>query len=239
MDFLFEWILKPALGSAFAVAVFALIWKIGQPYFTSYTAEKGKNVATREDIREIAHLGESGKNLATKEDIAEITRKVESVRTGFITSLELLKLELGKKAFLHQLFAQKELEALARIWDVLFELQLATRELRPFMDRVFEDESAEERLHRKYKAWAAAHDAFMDAIQKNQLFLDPGLHRELFAIKEASRFEAIDFEAAVTMARSRGNLDSIGGHSRARENVGEMEARIRSAFEMIRKKFDL
>ena len=220
MDFLFEWILKPALGSVFTAAILAFVWSIWRPYFTGYTAEKGKNVAT-------------------KEDIAEITQTVESVRTGFITSLELLKLELGKKAFRHQLFAQKELEVLARIWDVLFELQLATRELRPFMDRVFEDESAEERLHRKYKAWAVAHDAFMDAIQKNQLFLDPELHRELFAIKEASRFEAIDFEAAVTMARDRGNLDSIGGHSRARENVGEMEARIRSAFEMIRKKFDL
>ena len=117
MDFLFEWILKPALGSVFTAAILAFVWSIWRPYFTGYTAEKGKNVAT-------------------KEDIAEITQTVESVRTGFITSLELLKLELGKKAFLHQLFAQKELEALVRIWDVLFELQLATQDLRPYFQRV-------------------------------------------------------------------------------------------------------
>lgn len=41
-----------------------------------------------------SYLSEKGKNLATKEDIEEITEKVESVRTQHATSLEHLRLEL-------------------------------------------------------------------------------------------------------------------------------------------------
>ena len=38
---------------------------------------------------------EKGKNLATKEDIGDITRKVEDVKTGYITEIERLKVDLS------------------------------------------------------------------------------------------------------------------------------------------------
>ncbi|WP_291602686.1 hypothetical protein [Comamonas sp.] len=44
---------------------------------SSYASEKGKNLATKEDIEKIANLMEKGKNEATKEYIEEITRLME------------------------------------------------------------------------------------------------------------------------------------------------------------------
>ena len=76
----------------------ALTWLLFKFFFSSYLAEKGKNLATKEDISEITeklenvkvqftqaigYLGEKGKNLATKEDIAGITREIEAVKLEY------------------------------------------------------------------------------------------------------------------------------------------------------------
>ena len=42
-----------------------------------------------------SYSSEKGKNLATKEDIGDITRKVEDVKTGYITEIERLKVDLS------------------------------------------------------------------------------------------------------------------------------------------------
>ena len=42
-----------------------------------------------------SYSSEKGKNLATKEDIGDITRKVEEVRNGYVTEVERLKVDLS------------------------------------------------------------------------------------------------------------------------------------------------
>lgn len=42
-----------------------------------------------------SYSSEKGKNLATKEDIGEITRKVEEVKTGYVVEIERLKVDLS------------------------------------------------------------------------------------------------------------------------------------------------
>lgn len=42
-----------------------------------------------------SYSSEKGKNLATKEDIGDITRKVEEVKTGYVTEIERLKVDLS------------------------------------------------------------------------------------------------------------------------------------------------
>ena len=106
------------------------------------------------------------------------------------------------------------------------------------MEETSADESPEDRYIRKYKVWAETYNAFMNAIQKNQLFLDPGLHRMLVDIMETSRKEASDFKAVVGMARANGHIDRIGGYDRAMENVGRMVEHINRALEMVRSKVD-
>ena len=70
------------------------------------------------------YFSEKGKNLATKEDISEITEKIESVKNSFALSQEKVKAELQVKSALQQAFQSKCLEALIAINELLVEIHL-------------------------------------------------------------------------------------------------------------------
>lgn len=82
----------------------------------AYEAEKGKNLATKEDIGEISLIAEKAKNTATKEDIEEITQKIEAVKSGFTTETEQLKslLTIESKAKTQLIYKQRK--ALEDFW---------------------------------------------------------------------------------------------------------------------------
>ena len=84
------------------VVVVALI---GKNYFPKYVSEKAKN-------------------LATKEDIKEITDQIESVKSSYAHSLEKAKSEYKVKSALQQTFQTKCLEALIDVNDLLVEIHL-------------------------------------------------------------------------------------------------------------------
>ncbi len=66
-------------------------------YLYSYLKEKAKNLATKDDIKDISYESEKGKNTATKEDVQVITERVESIKNNFNKSIEQLKADLTKK----------------------------------------------------------------------------------------------------------------------------------------------
>lgn|SRR3712207_1687449 len=111
-------------------AVAFLVGWILRPYLSSYVKKKGENRAILEDLDKMsrqleaiksdfigvnAYSAEKGKSLATKEDIGEITRQVESVKSEVSLSLEIVKLELSKKATIHRIAAEKEFQALTQL----------------------------------------------------------------------------------------------------------------------------
>ena len=53
-------------------------------YLENYLSKKAQNKAEKEDSRVISYEAEKGKNLATKEDIAEITKVVEDLKSGVL-----------------------------------------------------------------------------------------------------------------------------------------------------------
>lgn len=67
---------------------------------------------------------EKGKNLATKEDIQAITEKIESVKAEYAKSLETVKTKLQIEAALKGAYQQKCLEALTAINELLVEITL-------------------------------------------------------------------------------------------------------------------
>lgn len=71
-----------------------------------------------------SYFKEKGKNLATKEDISEITEKIETIKSSYAQSLEKAKSELQIKSALQQTFQTKCLEALVAINDLLVEIHL-------------------------------------------------------------------------------------------------------------------
>ncbi|WP_027330236.1 hypothetical protein [Marinimicrobium agarilyticum] len=74
-------------------------------FFPSYTKEKGKNLATKEDIR-------------------EITEKIESVKADYAKSLETLKSKLQLESALKGAYQEKCLGALTAINELLVEITL-------------------------------------------------------------------------------------------------------------------
>lgn len=72
-----------------------LIWE-------GYFKQKGKNLAEKEDSKEIAMLKKMGEDIATKDDIGDITKEVESVKVSYNESLERHKIELQKEFESHK-----------------------------------------------------------------------------------------------------------------------------------------
>jgi hypothetical protein len=67
----------------------------------------------------ISYFREKGKNLATKEDISEITTKVESIKAG-----------LGAKQYFSQIRYERELKVYEELWPKLCDLESIVLSLR-------------------------------------------------------------------------------------------------------------
>ena len=98
----------PSIEVIIELATLVAVLVIGfllRDFFPSYTKEKGKN-------------------LATKEDIQAITEKIESVKVEYAKSLEAVKTKLQLEAAIKGAYQQKCLEALGAINDLLVEVTL-------------------------------------------------------------------------------------------------------------------
>lgn len=66
-----------------------------------------------------SYFSEKGKGLATKQDIGEITKKIEEVRVEYNSRLESSKAAIQFSLFSNQHFLQKSTEILLRFYDTL------------------------------------------------------------------------------------------------------------------------
>jgi hypothetical protein len=87
------------------LVVVVIIGYFLREFFPSYTTEKGRNLATKEDIR-------------------EITEKIESVKSDYAKSLETLKSKLQIESAIKGAYQQKCLEALTAINELFVEITL-------------------------------------------------------------------------------------------------------------------
>lgn len=211
-----EWLARQIASGAFTAAILLGIWKILGPFFSGYLKKKAED-------------------LATKEDIALITEKVESVKAGFATSIERLKWDLGKKATLHHLYAAKQLEALAEIWDALFELQRSTEALRQSSEQEGEAEQRYDRYKSSHTDWESRYNSFFQVLEKRKLFLDPELYMNLWAIRSLSFLEAMGSSADTAMAGKGG---AERDYESDRQNIRDILELIESAYREIRKRFE-
>ena len=120
-----------------------------------------------------SYVKEKGKNLATKEDIKEITAKIESVKVEYAKELEGLKSQLNAKFHAHTLRFEKEFHVYEQIWKTLLDLKNATLDLRPVRDRVNPNETEEERKQKRFERFRKAFDAFYPVVYENRPFSLP------------------------------------------------------------------
>ncbi len=118
----------------------AVLFFIG--LFFRYVRNRVDNLATIADQLETSYLGEKGKNLATKEDIGEITRAVETVKGEFTTRHEELKAALSARNSLRLAAAEKRLDKHQEIYTRLWT-----------MSRLFHDDDLGEILRQCQEWW--------------------------------------------------------------------------------------
>jgi len=129
-----------------------------------------------------AYFAEKGKNLATKEDIKDITEKVEAVRVEYV-----------KRQHVHQMTFDKEFEILSEVWGTLVDLRSATQGLRPLLDHYDPNEPDEERRSKRLQKFAESYNVFANTVVKNQPFYPKEIYESLFEIMMIAREEADEY----------------------------------------------
>ncbi|MEI4713447.1 hypothetical protein WAG12_26120 [Bacillus cereus] len=94
---------------AIAVLVGA-ISLIAKSFLTSFSKETGRIVVALENAEELATLTEKGKNIATKEDIQDITRLQEDIKADFQLKMEQQKSEISRISKEFELYVVKKHE---------------------------------------------------------------------------------------------------------------------------------
>jgi hypothetical protein len=131
----------------------------------------------------ISYFREKGKNLATKEDISEITRKVESIKADF-----------AAKQHFSQIRYEREMKVFEEIWPKLCDLQSAALSLRPVWDNSPpEGQTVESRKQERPANFQAALQSYLMTINHNRPFYPPTIWEELQALLKLCWGEAVEF----------------------------------------------
>lgn len=130
-----------------------------------------------------SYMNEKGKNLATKEDIEKITKIAETT-----------KALVSSKLYVNQTRYIKEYELLEELSEKLVDLQLATMRLRPIMDYADQGESEEERRHKRIEAYNKAGHKFYLLKERKKPFYPESIHKQLKKFEDETWKEIVAYK---------------------------------------------
>jgi len=129
-----------------------------------------------------AYLREKGKNVATREDIADITRKVESIKHELRTDIEHLKAGLDRATHVSKQQFDVEFCIYQDIWKKLSVLRATFFARHPYVSEILSPEAREERDRKRTEAFNSAYVEFVNAVDYNQPFYSDEVYDSLSAI---------------------------------------------------------
>ena len=139
------------------------------------------------------YIGEKGKNLATKEDIGEITNEIEKVKNQYSADLEGLKAGLSHRAKYYGYRYEREFQVLEELTSLLVDVRDSVVSLRPMLDSrpsgKSDGEIKEERLKRYYDARRKLYDLR----EKKRPFFPGEIYDCICDLDRISRGEALDY----------------------------------------------
>lgn len=201
-----HWILEVA--TAFGVFVLALL---ATRYLPSYIKEKGKN-------------------LATKEDIASITNEIEKVRSQYAENIEALKASLGSRTHMHQVRYEREFEILLGLTEKLVELRDAATTLRPVSEYVNPEETDADRKKRRLTRYQEASRALYLFSESRRPFFPEDIYDALQVVDRKAWSEVVQYN----------RRSPFGEHAdpnywdNAEKNAAEITSAVDSVLEKIR-----
>lgn len=128
------------------------------------------------------YLAEKGKNLATKQDIARITSQVEGVRAGYASGL-----------FVSQFRYEREYEILRDLMDKLVPVRSAAKALRPMMDWIDPDEDESERKRLRLAKYNDVAEELWKSIERNKPFYPEVVYEHVNALHHSAFSEALRY----------------------------------------------
>lgn len=141
----------------------------------------------------ISYSKEKGKNLATKEDIGEITAKVEAVRLENAQKLESLKSSLTHRINLNSFRYEQEFTILQELTEKLVAVRDTARSLRPVMDSYDPKESEEERKTRRLNIYSESARDLYKVAEIRQPFYPEEIYKLIKELEKVSWSEAIRY----------------------------------------------
>lgn len=141
-----------------------------------------------------SYSSEKGKNLATKEDIGEITNKIEIVKLDYAQQLESTRAELSSQLNTHGFRYEKEYEVLSDLTGYLVDVRNASLNLRPILDFVDPTKNKEEiKRERLQKFFEASRDLYF-VREKKRPFYTEEIYQAILDVDKAARTESIEYE---------------------------------------------
>ncbi|XPF93093.1 hypothetical protein ACM9HF_13820 [Colwellia sp. RE-S-Sl-9] len=141
-----------------------------------------------------SYSSEKGKNLATKEDIESITKKIEDVKLVHAKQLESTRAELSSQINTHGFRYEKEYEVLAELSALLVDVRDASLSLRPALDFVVPNKTDEEVKKERLTRYFDALRALYVIREKKRPFYPSEIYQSIRAIEKESRSESIAYQ---------------------------------------------
>jgi hypothetical protein len=129
-------------------------------YFASYIREKGKNLATREDIQKITDKVESVKVVYAKE--------LEVLKAEYSAHLKYFESQLSRKLHVDGTRFEKEFQVIQSVWTALIDFQRAANHLRYVINLPIPKPGMKEEAYGKFRE---ARETLDSTLGKNSPFV--------------------------------------------------------------------
>jgi hypothetical protein len=179
------------------------------------------------------YLAEKGKNLATKEDIHHLTDVVEGIKAKYATDLEVFRAELAKANQVQQIQFKTEFETYVEIMKKLVRLQGVTFALQPMFEFLPESEEGRKEVRsNKLREFKEAYEAFALNVHEKRPFYSAAIWEKLSEVMKLTVQEANFFQFG---------LSTVAGEApwkKRQTDLSRLLALIEEVGEAIRTRFD-
>lgn len=141
-----------------------------------------------------AYVKEKGKSVATREDIQDITRKIELIKNEFTAEIERLKAGLDRATHASKQQFDVEFTIYREIWEKLVVLRGTFFALRPFVSDVLPQEENQARMQRRIDAFNSAYSEFVNSVDRNEPFYSQDVYDASTAIVNVCIDATIDYQ---------------------------------------------
>jgi hypothetical protein len=184
-----------------------------------------------------SYIKEKGKNLATREDIHQITRQIESAKIEYAKELEGIKSQLNAKFHAHTVRFEKEFDSYKEIWGNLVEMREAFVKYR-FQANMTSPDTGDFKRQLSNK-FAESITSLVISYDKNRPFFSKSVYETISQITEKpSILNLMTFDAK-KRARYDDSSDSQEIIKRVIDDSHEIEQIIEDVCRAIRDQLDI